>query len=281
MSAMEDTVRSFNKLLRPSTAPTGLPNHWVFGTRHIAVNPPGDLVLAVHPKSQFILQAGPVKILSLPTASAKAAAIIPLLLDLFIKGSESPGGRRPSDPEPFAPWTWSMDDPELVPAIAEGLKRHGVLGELQNPSICSNEERDLLDEVSSRRTRLLEQLMNMMGCSAAEAATVSVIPGDRSKCHGCGLGQESFSQKLMGCSACSQAFYHSQTCQRQHWKQHKPTCLANRSSSNQPSASSATTTAYANMGAYDYYNTVARTAPDAQALLRSLKIDPASPEGLM
>lgn len=121
--------------------------------------------------------------------------------------------------------------------------------------------------------------MKMMGRSPSEAATASIMLGDKSKCHGCGKDETSFSQKLMRCSACDKAFYHSQSCQRKHWKHHKPTCLANRSSSSQPSASSSTN-AYANMDAHTYYNTVARKAPDTQALLRALKLDPASPEGL-
>lgn len=226
---MEDKLRLFNNLRRSSVTPSGLPNHWVFGVRHVALNRPGDLVVAVHPQSYLLLQAGPAQILSLPTASAKAAAIIPLLLELFIVGTGSPGGRQPSDPEPVAPWTWSVDDSELVAAIEDGLKKHRIPDTLKSLSVCSSDERVALHEAWSG---CIEMIGNMTGRSPAEVATVSILPGDSTRCHGCGRGEESFSQKLMKCSACRKAFYHSQACQRQHWKQHKPTCLANRSSSN-------------------------------------------------
>lgn len=260
-----------------------VPNHWVFGARHVPpevpANPPGDLVVVVNPQlpSDALVHAGPTQILSLPTTSAKAEAIIPVLLRTFIEGYEGQFGRLSSDAiiEPFAPRTWSTDDSELAAAIAEGLKQHGVTNELQNLSICSTEERDTLDLVWSRT---LVGFQTMQGVLARDAAN----PGDRSRCHGCGIEQRNLSQTLMKCSACHKAFYHSKACQRRHWEHHRQIChgsLVNQSSSDQPLTSSSAPS-HAGLDAYTYYHTVARKSSDAQALLQTLKLDPARSGGV-
>lgn len=285
---MDAKVRVFNNLPRPSAAPSGLPNHWVFGVRYLAVSVlPSDMMLAVHlhSKPAFLLFADSPPISTLPTASAKAAAIVPPLLDIFIRG---PAGlpsvgadQLPGSGKPIAPWTWSTDDPDVAAAIADRLRQHGVLEDLQRPSVCSEEERHILDAVWSRCfDAARDAAMSVTGWSPAEAATASIMPGDDSKCHGCGLDGKSFSQKFMRCSACNKAFYHSKTCQREHWKRHKPTCLVNRSSPSQPEASSSTLAPLKSTAARasNYYNMVARKDPDTQALLRALKLDPASPD---
>lgn len=81
---MEARVRLLNNLPRSEKTPSGLPNHWVFGVCHVDLDPPGDLLLAVHPQSIYLNQAGPAQILSLASVAEKAEAIIPCLLDSFI-----------------------------------------------------------------------------------------------------------------------------------------------------------------------------------------------------
>ncbi|KAK1980131.1 hypothetical protein LZ30DRAFT_595392 [Colletotrichum cereale] len=240
---MAHTVRSFNALPRPKTTPTGLPNHWVFGIRHVPIAPEEDIVVVAHPLSRYILSKGPARILSLPSASDKAKVLVPLLLDAFVTGHGS-GGAPHRDPEPFAPWKWGVDDPELAAATVAELRHLGV-----KDALCSIEE-----------------------CSAGDKEIL-----DDSRCHGCGSNRESFTEPLKKCSACGQAWYHSQDCQRQHWKRHKKACLANRSGDNRSSANELPASIW--MEACTYYNQVARKSPDTQPLLRSLRLDPASNEG--
>ncbi|KAJ0342079.1 hypothetical protein COL922a_001468 [Colletotrichum nupharicola] len=292
---MEDLVRSFNALHRPRTTPTGLPNHWVFTVNHVPLQPPGDVVFAVHPQSRFVLQSGPGQIKSLSTAAEKAEAAIPLLLSTFIKGSESPGGRQPDDPMPFAPWTWSIDEPQLSAAVEAGLKKHGVTQELCKLGTSTAEEQEILKD---SWLRVVDRMMQFLGGSMPAQSVVS--PGDRSKCHGCGADSASFSQPLKKCSACSQAWYHSQDCQKTHWKLHKPTCLANRPSkaprngtTSSPIEAMGGSFASPSMNmsdddageeAYKYYNKTARAKPEAQALMRELGLavpgSGAPPEGI-
>ncbi|KAK1655031.1 hypothetical protein BDP81DRAFT_308743 [Colletotrichum phormii] len=232
---MERAVRDFKTLGRSKTTPSGLDNKWVFGIRHVDLNPPGDLLLAVHPVSRFVLQGGPAQILSQPTERDRARAAVIPLLQAFSKGS--PGAEHAA----FAPWSWSTDSSELAAAIGPELAAAGISGGLEP--------------------------------GADTAASSAVSPGDSSKCHGCSLSSENFSSPMKKCSACLKAWYHSQDCQRSHWKEHKPTCVANRPKTQAPEDPSATPSSEV---AYNYYNNVARKSPEGQALMRSLHLDPIS-----
>lgn len=153
---MEDAVRRFNQLPRPGSTPSGLPNHWVFKVSHVPLQPPGDLVIVVHPRSYFILQAGPAQILSLPTLADKAEALIPLLLQTFVKSI---------DPaiQPFSPWSWATEDAEMAAAVEEKLRLHGVKEELCRVGVCSAEDAGVLHEAYSG---LVGQLVAFMGQDA-------------------------------------------------------------------------------------------------------------------
>ncbi|KAG7055797.1 acyl-CoA dehydrogenase domain-containing protein [Colletotrichum scovillei] len=262
---MEQAVRDFKTLGRSKTTPSGLDNKWVFGVRHVDLNPPGDLVIAVHPKSRFLLQGGPAQILSQPTEQDRARATVTPLLQAFFKGS--PGAEHAA----FAPWSWSTDSSELAAAIAPELAAAGILGGLEKVTVCTAEEKEILGETWSE---VRDLMMNFMGARRPRTATTApsaVSPGNSSKCHGCGLSSENFPSPMKKCSACQKAWYHSQDCQRSHWKTHKPTCVAHRPV---PAPSTATSSG---MGpAYNYYNIVARKSEEGQALLRSLNIDPVS-----
>lgn len=263
-------MRSFNRLARPRTTPSGLPNHWVFGVRHVPLEPPGDLVVAVHPRSDFFLQGGPGQILSSSSVSDKAQALLPFLLDAFVKGSQSPLGSERTDPPPFAPWTWATEDPELAKALEELLSQYGVVNELCRVGTCSGDDKHILEEAWSGVYRTMTSLIG--GGSA-------VTPGDTTRCHGCGLSGESFSEPLKKCSACGKAWYHSQDCQRKHWKKHKPACLANRPTKPKTdSSASSASAAGSKVDAHKYYNTTARLSSEAQALMSTLYLSfPPSP----
>ncbi|KAK3378682.1 hypothetical protein B0T24DRAFT_137668 [Lasiosphaeria ovina] len=245
---MEAKVRSFNNLSRSKKLPSGLlPNHWVFGVCHVDIHPPGDLVLAVNPQSEYLNQAGPAQILSLPTTREKAEATIPYLLDAFV----NPTPIGPSVPT-FAPWTWSTLDPDMAQAIEDSLKKHDVKPALCKVGVCTAEERDILE---TARAKLLSKLTEF----SEDIEPDAVGPGDSTKCHGCGMSRECFFQPLKHCARCGEAFYHSRECQKKHWKHHKPTCCA-------PGATPS-------LDAYDYYNMKAPTDPEARALMSSLRLE--------
>ncbi|KAF6828540.1 hypothetical protein CMUS01_08537 [Colletotrichum musicola] len=220
---MEDLVKSFNLLRRPETSPTGLPNHYVFGVRQIPLDQPVDMVLAVNPQSRFLFTDGSDKILSLSSVSERAEVVIRLLLEMFIKGIDTENTLVTKE-EPWAAWTWDAEDRELAAAVEDGLRRHGVRNELCRVGTCSTEESQVLDE---SHTVLLEKFSEALGLNLAPLPQ-DVAPGDPSRCHGCRRRGENFPAPLRKCSACQQAWYHSQDCQRNHWKENKPTCLTNR-----------------------------------------------------
>ncbi|KAF2398897.1 hypothetical protein EJ06DRAFT_544006 [Trichodelitschia bisporula] len=192
---MEEKVLRFNNLPRPNTSPTGLPNHWVFGVCHVDLEPQGDLVIAVNPKSSFLKQAGPAQILKLGTAAEKAEATISCLLDAFIKADAT---NSPT----FAPWTWSTLDSVTAQAVQDALKKHGVKSEICRVGVCTAEEIDILES----------------------PPLLTVFPGDISRCHNCRMSRESFFVPLKKCSKCNSAYYHSRGCQKDHWKDHKHDC---------------------------------------------------------
>jgi hypothetical protein len=244
---MDERVGLFNRLPRPKTTPTGLPNHWIFGVCHVDMHPAGDLLLAVHPQSQFLRRGGPAQILALATEREKAEAVVPCLLDAFTKWDE----HDPRDSPLFAPTTWSTLDPQIAGALEAELRNHGVKPELCQVGVCSEEERGILE---TARASLFEQLTSIVAFQPAP-----VQPGDGERCHGCGMSRQCFFQPLKTCSGCKGAFYHSKDCQKKHWKRHKPTCVSRTNA--------------ATADSYAYYNTIAPADRAALALMKELKLD--------
>ncbi|EXF80221.1 hypothetical protein CFIO01_11419 [Colletotrichum fioriniae PJ7] len=251
--------------------PTGLDNKWVFGVRHIDLKPPGDMVVAIHPASRLLLQGHPTQIISQPSERERVKATVTALLQAFFRGS--PG----ADHAPFAPSGWSTDNPELADAIGLELAAAGISGCLENVRVCSAKDKMILEEVWSEIRDLLmcfsggdwsEPDTDTQGSSGRAAAPSVVSPGDSSKCHGCALASETFSSPMKKCSGCQKAWYHSQDCQRSHWKKHKGICVANRP------VPAPSTTSLRMDPTFNFYNNIARKSPEGQALLRSLNINP-------
>ena len=96
--------------------------------------------------------------------------------------------------------------------IEAKLKQHGVIESLRRVSICTGEEKEIIDE---KWSGLVGMFMEMIGLdarskkakSAANASppVVSVPKGDDSQCHGCKKSRESFSVALLKCAACGSA----------------------------------------------------------------------------
>ncbi|KAH6845738.1 hypothetical protein B0I37DRAFT_447581 [Chaetomium sp. MPI-CAGE-AT-0009] len=140
----------------------------------------------------------------------------------------------------------------MAQAIEDGLKKHGVEPALCKVGVCTAEERGILEKARAAYIKKLTGLLK-------DVKPGAVGPGDSTKCHGCGVTREYFFQPLKKCSRCGQAFYHSRECQKNHWKNHKPTCCA-------PGATPG-------LDAPDYYEMKAPTDPAARALMSSLRLE--------
>lgn len=274
---MDEILNSFNRLPRPRTTPSGLPNHWVFAVRHVSLQPPGDVVLVIHP-SDSTLRMGIGQVLSASNASEKARALLPLLLNAFVMGDQGPGSPPPVDQPLSAPWTWATEDSELAKALENCLSQHGFVNELCRVGIVSRVDKDILDLTWFPTYRMLTALFDQGGQSPRPQ--LPVASGDSTRCHGCGMSSESFSEPLKKCSACGKAWYHLRDCQRKHWKEHKPACLANRPA-NTTAPDSSTSGGDSMMDALVYFNTTARSSPEALALIRTLYISFPSSLGVL
>ncbi|KAM7185894.1 hypothetical protein V8F20_011598 [Naviculisporaceae sp. PSN 640] len=240
-------VRLFNQLDRSEMTPCGqYRNHWVFGICHVA-SQLGDIIFVTNPQGAYMNISGKCRILELPTAQEKAEAVIPHLLDIFLKWQEL----RPSVPA-FAPWSWSTLEPDMAQALESSLKKLRVMPELCKVGVCTEEERG---ELEKDRDEFYKTMASVLNYDEEELPS----PGDSTKCHGCGLSYKCFFRPLIKCSGCGEAFYHSVECQTKHRKKHKPWC------------DSATTTS-AMVDARAYYQLQAQEDPEARDLMNSLRL---------
>jgi hypothetical protein len=139
-----DLVVSFNALPREQLTPSGLArNHWHFSIRHVPLPPAGDLLYIINPESRFIHVEAPAQLLSLATATERAALVVPMLLNAFLSNmAVGPSPVRPIG----APWSWATSDRELATAVEARLKELGVRKELQSVQVGKDDEDRISDE---------------------------------------------------------------------------------------------------------------------------------------
>ena len=139
---MASEASTFNSLPRQKFAPSGqMPNHWHFSIRHVALEPPGDLLFILNPGARYIHVEGPAPMLSLSTPAAQAEVIVPLLLKAFNGGMGNP----PSAPR-LAPWTWSTTNSDLARAVEARLSQLGVKEEVTKVETGNIEEEKIATE---------------------------------------------------------------------------------------------------------------------------------------
>ncbi|KXS96111.1 hypothetical protein AC578_7782 [Pseudocercospora eumusae] len=162
------------------------------------------------------LQARPVQLLTASSIHAKITAIVSLLLDVFIRGSQDSAGIQQSPS--FAPWSWAMSgDEEIEAAIQPKLRECGVHDDLCTVGLCTREEKDIIDRQWSRlfaRTAVQTGEFPRWLNTSTSARQL----GDASHCHHC---RSSMSTWLKRCSDCRGAYYCSQRCQEEAWQRHK------------------------------------------------------------
>lgn len=273
-------VQAFNNLTRPEKSPSGRPNHWHFTIRHVDLDPPGDLVHLVNPNTHFTHCAGPTQILSLPSRTVQADAIVPLLLDSFIQGiTTDPDGNPAPDISAFAPWTWATPDPELAKAIEKKLKEVGVKEELCTVQLGDKEQEHVSEETWTGLMDTLKGVVSSKDDSSGNAT--SSLSHSTTTCAKCKKDRSTLPNPLKKCSRCEGPRYCSQDCQRADWKQHKKNCKPSK-----PSQQASTSTSQRKkVDAFQYYHKVAYKVPEAQSLARSLNLtlptERDNPEGIM
>lgn len=195
--------------------------------------------------------------------------MLPYILDAFLKGVQDDTGRLIAEAK--APWSWSTDDPALAAALEPLFHQLGLHEDLCVVTICSEEERSIINDCwSTLITRLLDSMglgaQSVRNQPAIQASGTNVQLGDQTKCHSCQKDRSETSSPLLRCSGCGKAWYCSPQCQKAHWKKHKPTCLANRSSKGSSSGGASV------VDAFTYYNTTAHKSAEAKNLAASLNL---------
>lgn len=214
------------------------------------LKPPGDLIVVVHPQSKYQLTAGPLQLPTTLSTKEKAEKILPYILQAFL--NEPQGQGKPV--ELRAPWSWSTTDARLAAALEPLFVHHGFSEELRRVEVCTEDEKSIADAC-------WDELLGRLVESVSEDARRSGVQlGDDTKCHRCQKSSSDAASPLMKCAACKKAWYCSPPCQKAHWKQHKPACIANR-----PSA--------AGIEALNFYKTMAHKCPEAKALAATLNLD--------
>lgn len=248
--ALGHTFRAFDNLPRPRASPNRQMNRWILSAQKLPVDPPGYFVLAILPGECYI-QAGPADIQSTSTEAEKFETFASLILYAFASSERISITNIAKTIVPFKPWSWATEDIELARAIRAILRRHGVRRSLlYSPILCSQDEKRILQDVWA----ILGHIMtDMMGPKD--------IPGDVSRCYGCGMNADSVPEPLLACEDCNKAFYHSPDCRIQHRNQHEPLCCAYRVINN------------TDMDPHALIRNVSSMSPQAQFLLRSLHLE--------
>lgn len=197
------------------------------------------------------------EILSRPTTHERSEATIPYLLDVFADSASNFDRLI----QLFAPWTWSTLDPDMAHALQDALQKNGVKPELCKVGVCTAEERAHLEAI---RDLSVTQYAEWKGRKPNPVAW-----GDSTKCHGCDMSSDCFFKPLKRFAGCDKAFYHSEKCQEEHWKQHKSRC---RAPATTPRVAAFDYSQHPWMKALNYLNKEALADLEARDLRRSICI---------
>ncbi|KAL8878827.1 MAG: hypothetical protein Q9198_003440 [Flavoplaca austrocitrina] len=146
----QDLISNFNILPRPARTPSGLvPNHWNISVRHVALNPPGDLVFFVQPDSQYVHVEGPIQTVEgqtpghvlNPKSLVTLQTIARLIMKAFVEGT----GADSSIPT-SAPWPWTTDERNFARRIIKVMTDMGVRQDLLNMTVADADEMAACDE---------------------------------------------------------------------------------------------------------------------------------------
>ncbi|KAJ5485471.1 hypothetical protein N7539_005459 [Penicillium diatomitis] len=171
----------------------------------------------VNPYSDHEHTEGRTRIVSLPLAQ-QAKVIVPLLLYSFIGRFDEDGPiyQMKDSNMPWAPWTWSTDNPALAEAVSARLRAIGVREELCQVSESDPEMTKTAQKKWDRMRRELE-------------AAVPFLPEDQfegevdQSCNFCGF-TPSLDYSFQRCARCKWAYYCSRDCQKADWSSHKQDC---------------------------------------------------------
>ena len=129
---------------QPRLSPSGLPNHWHFDLRYIALEPtPSHVLFLVQLDSGYVhseclpLGISPREsgIPFFPESGIEAAPeVSKALLHASVNGF---GTHRfePNPPPLFSPWKFTTEDPDLAKAVREEFKKIGVRDQLCNINV--------------------------------------------------------------------------------------------------------------------------------------------------
>ena len=154
-----DLISNFNALPRPARGPGGLPNHWNISIRHVALAPPGDLVLFVQPDSGLVHTEGPIQMVEgqimghrlNPKSLVTLQTIAKLIMKAFVQAMSAPGGFKAS-----APRSWATNDPNFARRIIKVMTDMGVREDLMNMTVADANELKSCDEAWNGLTRELK-----------------------------------------------------------------------------------------------------------------------------
>ncbi|KAK3658053.1 hypothetical protein LTR56_000739 [Elasticomyces elasticus] len=202
---MDDIVRKFNNLPRPQIRTgDGFPNHWIIGVRRITVEPPLDFLLVLHPESKDVFQGPPghPSVIQTLTPTEKAEAIVPLLIKGFTVKDPSIC-RTPIGAGGIAPWSWAIEDLDVIPAIEAKLRALGVRKELCKVNPASSEHIKTLCEVRSRMEQVQKTAIAKLPGAATQDRSLDPAEIGDTACHGCGVSQNWAG--LRRCTGCGSA----------------------------------------------------------------------------
>ena len=178
------SVKSFNALPQPRLSPSGLPNHWHFDLRYIALDPtPSHVLFLVQLDSGYIhserlpLGISPREsgIAFFPESGTEAAPeVSKALLHALVDGF---GTHRfePNPPPPFSPWKLTTEDPDLAKAVRGEFKKIGVRDQLCNINVVKGKALEIAHTAFDGFWKSLKAQIGVTGITAAALTTPTSI----------------------------------------------------------------------------------------------------------